>query len=139
MHRERVTVATAEPIGTHELTAQVRRAVSRSGVADGICVVTTEHTTTGVFVNENADPDVGRDLLSHLDTLVPASDAFRHAEGNADAHIKAVLTGTSVTLSVRDGGLELGRWQGVYLAEFDGPRERHVIVTVMGASRRTMS
>lgn len=133
MHREPVTVATTARRGTHDLTPQIRRAVSRSGVATGICVVSTRHTTTGVFVNENADPDVGHDLLSHLDTLVPASDAFRHAEGNADAHIKAVLTGASVTLPVQDGGLELGTWQGVYLAEFDGPRERSVIVTVIGA------
>ena len=132
VHRERVTVPTTGRTTTVDITAGVRSAVARSGMASGICTVVTQHTTTGLFVNENADPDVRRDLLAHLDTLVPASDEFRHAEGNSDAHIKAILTGSSVTLAVHDGDLDLGTWQGVYLAEYDGPRERHVIVTVVG-------
>lgn len=132
VHRARLRFRTSERTATVDLTAAVRDAVRRSAVASGICVVATQHTTAGVFVNENADPAVGRDLLSHLDTLVPASDGFGHAEGNADAHIKTVLTGTSVTLPVDEGDLDLGTWQGVYLAEFDGPRERHVVVTVVG-------
>lgn len=132
VHRERVTIATSARVTTVDITSRVRAVVARSAMTSGICTVVTRHTTTGVFVNENADPDVQRDLLAHLETLVPASDEFRHAEGNSDAHIKAVLTGASVTLPVHEGDLDLGTWQGVYLAEYDGPRERHVIVTVVG-------
>jgi secondary thiamine-phosphate synthase enzyme len=84
-------------------------------------------------VNENADPDVQRDLISHLGKLVPRDAGFRHAEGNADAHLKAVFTGNDVTLPVRDGELALGRWQGIFFADYDGPRQRHAIVTVIGA------
>ena len=83
-------------------------------------------------MNENADPNVQRDLISHLGKLVPRDEEFRHAEGNSDAHIKAVLTGNDVTLSVRDGELVLGTWQGMYFADYDGPRERHATVTVIG-------
>jgi secondary thiamine-phosphate synthase enzyme len=91
-----------------------------------------QHTTAGVFVNENADPAVQKDLLAHLGKLVPRDEEFSHAEGNADAHIKSVLTGNDVSLPIRDGELALGTWQGIYVADFDGPRERHVIVTVIG-------
>jgi len=132
-HRARLTISTRSRTTTVDVTSGVREAVRASGVADGICVVSTRHTTTGVFLNENADPAVQRDLLSHLDALVPRSGAFQHAEGNADAHIKSVLVGSSVTLPVQDGDIDLGTWQGVYLAEFDGPRERHLIVTVVGS------
>jgi secondary thiamine-phosphate synthase enzyme len=85
-----------------------------------------------VFVNENADPNVQRDLISQLGKLVPRDDEFQHAEGNADAHIKAVLTGNDVTLAVRDTELVLGTWQGIFFADYDGPRERHATVTVSG-------
>ena len=128
----RINVRTTERTTTADITSGVRDWVKRAGVATGVCVVATQHTTTGVFVNENDDRAVQQDLLAHLATLVPASDEFRHASLNADAHIKAVLTGSSVTLSVKDGDLDLGTWQGIYLAEYDGPRERHVIVTVLG-------
>lgn len=131
-HRASLVVSTRSRTTTVDVTTRVRDAVRGSGIAEGLCVVATRHTTTGIFVNENADPAVRGDLLSHLEALVPRSDAFRHAEGNADAHIKAVLVGSSVTLPVHDGDLDLGTWQGVYLAEFDGPRERHLTVTVVG-------
>ena len=97
-----------------------------------MCTVTSLHTTAGLFINENADPNVRADLLSHLGKLVPIDEEFRHAEGNADAHIKTVLTGNAITCSVRDGELVLGEWQGIFFAEFDGPRERHAVVTVIG-------
>lgn len=132
VHHEQVSVRTDRKVDTVDITGRVRAAVTRSKVRDGICVVASLHTTAAVFVNENADPDVQRDLLSHLGKLVPRDDEFRHAEGNADAHIKAVLTGSDVTLAVRDGELVLGTWQGIYLADFDGPRERHAAVTVIG-------
>ena len=89
------------------------------------------HTTAGVFINENADPDALRDILATLEALVPWESDYRHAEGNAAAHIKASLVGTSQTVPVRGGRLMLGRWQGIYFADFDGPRERHVQVTVL--------
>ena len=99
---------------------------------NGLCVVAVLHTTAGVFVNENADPDVQRDLISHLGKLVPRDEDFRHVEGNSDAHLKAVLTGNDVSLSVREGELVLGRWQGIYFADYDGPRTRHATITVLG-------
>jgi secondary thiamine-phosphate synthase enzyme len=132
VHHERLSIATEQHAGTVDITARVRTAVKRSKVRQGICVIASLHTTAGVFVNENADPNVQRDLISHLGKLVPRDDEFKHAEGNADAHIKTALIGTDVTIPIRDGELELGEWQGIYLAEFDGPRERHATVTVIG-------
>ena len=132
VHHETLTVETRTKVSTIDITARLRAAVTRSKVTNGICVVAVQHTTAGVFVNENADPAVQKDLLSHLGKLVPRDEEFAHAEGNADAHIKSVLTGNDVSLAIRDGELVLGRWQGVYFADFDGPRERHTIVTVIG-------
>lgn len=117
---------------TIDVTSRVRTAVTRSKVREGICVVNVAHTTAAVFVNENADPDVQRDLVHQLAKLVPQNGDYRHAEGNAAAHIKAVLVGHDVTLSVHEGELMLGTWQGVYFAEFDGPRGRSATVTVIG-------
>lgn len=132
VHHEQLTIPSGKKVSTTDITARVRAAVTRSKVREGICVIATLHTTAGVFVNENADADVQRDLLSHLAKLVPKDDEFRHAEGNADAHIKSVLTGNDVALPVRGGELVLGTWQGIYVAEYDGPRERHATVTVIG-------
>jgi len=114
-----------------DITLQVQRVVSQSGVVSGLCHVYVPHTTAGVLVNENADPDILSDFLTTLERLVPWDDGYRHAEGNAAAHIKSTLVGTSQTVPVRDGRLALGRWQGIYLAEFDGPRERRLQVTVV--------
>jgi secondary thiamine-phosphate synthase enzyme len=131
-NHEQLAIRTSTKVTTVDITARVRAAVGRSKIKDGICVVATRHTTAGLFVNENADPAVQRDLLAHLAKLVPREEEFQHAEGNADAHIKAVLTGNDVSVPVHDGELLLGTWQGLYLAEYDGPRERHVTVTVVG-------
>jgi secondary thiamine-phosphate synthase enzyme len=98
---------------------------------DGVCVVFVQHTTCGVTVNENADPDVQTDMLGFLRRLIPQLDPhFKHGEQNSDAHIKSSLVGSSATVPYADGQLMLGRWQGIYLCEFDGPRERKVVVTV---------
>ena len=98
---------------------------------DGICVLFVQHTTCGLTVNENADPDVQTDMLGFLRRLIPQyTPEFKHAEENSDAHIKSSLVGASVTIPFEDGRLLLGRWQGVYLCEFDGPRERKVVVSV---------
>ena len=115
-----------------DVTAQVQKAVASSAVASGICYLYVPHTTAGIFINENADPDVQRDLLHQLAKLVPKDADYRHAEGNAAAHIKAVLVGNDVALSIHEGELVLGTWQGIYFAEFDGPRERSATVTVIG-------
>jgi secondary thiamine-phosphate synthase enzyme len=132
VHHETCDITTTTKVSTTDITARVRAAVTRAKVTEGICVISTVHTTAGVFVNENADPNVQRDLISQLGKLVPRDEEFRHEEGNADAHIKAVLTGNDVTLSVRDGALVLGTWQGIYFADYDGPRDRHATVTVIG-------
>jgi len=132
VHHETLSIDTKERETTIDITARVRAAVTRSKVKEGLCALTVAHTTAGVFVNENADPDVRRDLLYLLEKLVPRDDEYRHAEGNAAAHIKAVLTGSDVTLSIRDGEIVLGTWQGIYFAEFDGPRSRSATVTVIG-------
>lgn len=114
-----------------EITRDVARAVLASGLQEGLAVVCCPHTTAGLTINENADPDVTRDMLDVLQRLVPCDDGYRHCEGNADAHVKASLMGSSVTIPVRQGELQLGTWQGVYLCEFDGPRSRNVHVTTV--------
>ena len=119
---------------TIEVTDRVARAVASAGITEGICVVAVLHTTAGVFVNENADPDVQRDLLASLATLVPDREEYRHAEGNSPGHIKSILIGSSLTIPVHAGKLDLGRWQGIFLAELDGPRDRHATITVLGDS-----
>jgi len=113
-----------------DITAQVAEAVSASGVTDGLAVVSCPHTTAGVTVNEAADPAVAADIIAALGRLVPRSGPWRHAEGNADAHVKASLMGCSVTVPVEGGALALGTWQGVFLCEFDGPRQRSLTVTL---------
>ncbi len=115
-----------------DITPQVAQAVAESGVTEGWAQVYCPHTTAGVTVNEHADPDVARDIVDGLARLVPAGAAWRHVEGNADAHVKATLVGPSVTVPVENGRLVLGTWQGVFFCEFDGPRSRHVLITVMG-------
>ena len=98
------------------------------GVKEGIVTVHVPHTTAGITINENADPDVQRDMLMVLSKLVPANDGYKHAEGNSDSHVKASLMGNSVSVIVRNGQLLLGTWQGIYFCEFDGPRKRKVVV-----------
>lgn len=117
-----------------DVTSRVDGEVARAGVAEGLCHVYVPHTTCGVAVNEGADADVQRDVLSHLRELVPEEAAWRHAEGNSDAHLKAIFTGPGVTVPVAGGRLRLGRWQSVFLCEFDGPRDRELWVTVTRSS-----
>jgi len=115
-----------------DLTAEVGRLAAASGVASGLCVVAVPHTTAGVTVNENADPDVRADLLMTLRRIVPDSLPYAHVEGNSPAHVKASLVGSSVTLLVEGGRLQLGTWQGIFFCEFDGPRTRKAWVKVIG-------
>jgi secondary thiamine-phosphate synthase enzyme len=116
-----------------EITSQVREFLTKSGLRDGICVVYVPHTTAAVTVNENADPDVVHDVLLHLGRTIPQQQSgFRHGEQNSDSHIKTSLVGPSVTLIIDQGELVLGRWQGVWFCEFDGPRTRTVHVQLVG-------
>ena len=114
-----------------EFTDQVQEKLKESGVAAGVVVLYVQHTTAGLTVNENADPDVPRDMLHALRTLVPQHGmGFHHGEENSDAHIKATLVGSSITIPFKESKLLLGRWQGIFLCEFDGGRERQVIMVV---------
>ena len=114
-----------------DITNEVQRVVSALGVRVGTCFLYVPHTTAGVLINEHADPDVAFDAESTLDRLVPMAGPYRHAEGNSDSHLKTMLTGVNQFVFVEDGKLALGRWQGIFFAEFDGPRERKVYVKVL--------
>lgn len=116
-----------------EVTDKVKEAVRSSGVREGHAIVYCPHTTAGIAINENADPDVVRDVLRRLDEVFPwEHPKDRHAEGNTAAHLKAIATGTSQTVLIQDGRLVLGTWQGIYFCEFDGPRTRRFFVKVIG-------
>ncbi|MGH7777269.1 MAG: secondary thiamine-phosphate synthase enzyme YjbQ [Candidatus Dormibacterales bacterium] len=125
-----IEVATGARQQMVDISDELQRAVASSGVADGLCHVFCPHTTCGLAVNEGHDPEVAADILAHLSRLVPAGASWRHLEGNADAHLKAFLAGADLTLPVAGGVLRLGRWQAVFLCEFDGPRRRQLWVTV---------
>jgi len=114
-----------------DITSQVERAVAQSKTGDGLCYIFVPHTTAGLTINENADPTVRSDLLRELDKIVPWQDAYEHTEGNAAAHIKSSLLGQGHFVPVENGRLGLGTWQGIFLAEFDGPRTRNVRVKVI--------
>jgi secondary thiamine-phosphate synthase enzyme len=127
----RLTVPTRRREVLEEVTERVAEVVRDSGVQEGICYVVVPHTTAGVTINEAADPAVAADLLSYLGELIPRQGEWLHAEGNSDAHIKSALVGHSAIVPIEGGELVLGTWQGIYLAEFDGPRARTVLVKVM--------
>ena len=117
-----------------EFTDQVQHKLSESGAKEGVCFLYVQHTTAGLTVNENADPDVQRDMLHLLRTLIPQHGmGFRHGEQNSDSHIKASLVGSSVSVPFKEAKLLLGRWQGIFLCEFDGPREREVVLQIIRA------
>ena len=114
-----------------EVTTDVQKNLTESKASEGVVVLYVQHTTAGLTVNENADPDVPRDMLHALRTLIPQHGmGFHHGEENSDAHIKASLVGTSVIIPFQEGKLLLGRWQGIFLCEFDGGRERQVIMMI---------
>jgi secondary thiamine-phosphate synthase enzyme len=115
----------------HDITLSARESVRRSGVRDGLCLVYCPHTTAGITVNENADPDVMRDVIFWLSRVYPDRPEFRHIEGNSAAHLKATAVGSGATVIVEGGELALGQWQSVYFCEFDGPRDREYCVKVV--------
>jgi secondary thiamine-phosphate synthase enzyme len=118
-----------------DVTEEVQSVVSASQISEGICYVYVPHTTAGVTINEHADPDVATDMEGAFDRLVPTKGPYRHAEGNSDSHVKATMTGTSQMIFVEGGKLALGRWQGIFFCEYDGPRDRHLYVKVVGDAR----
>jgi len=113
-----------------DITPEVRNAIAGASAGSGICTIFVPHTTAGVTINENADPSVQRDILSELNQVIPFDDGYAHTEGNSAAHIKASLVGSSVSVPLEDGRLQLGTWQGIYLCEFDGPRRRRVWIQI---------
>jgi secondary thiamine-phosphate synthase enzyme len=114
-----------------DITAEVRKAVEKTGIKDGACMIYVPHTTAGVTINESADPSVASDILSVLDRLVPQQGEYRHAEGNSPAHVKASLMGSSQLVAIEDNRLVLGTWQGIFFCEFDGPRTRNVYLSFL--------
>jgi secondary thiamine-phosphate synthase enzyme len=113
-----------------DVTADVRRIVRESGVLRGICHLFVPHTTAGITVNENTDPNVKLDIVAQLEKAIPREGKYRHAEGNAAAHIKSSIIGSSLTIFIENGKLVLGTWQAIFLCEFDGPRSRNILVKV---------
>ena len=126
-----IEVQTAQHTQMKKITAEVERAVADSGCRSGVCYVYVPHTTAGVMINEGNDPEVARDIEATLDRLVPESRSYRHAEGNADSHIKTALAGSTVTVFIENGRLALGRWQAIFFCEFDGPRRREARVKIV--------
>ena len=124
-------VATARRTQLLEITTQVAKVITDSGVASGLCHLYVPHTTAGITVNENADPDVARDIEATLDRLAPRNAGYSHAEGNADSHVKSVLVGVSASVPIENGRLALGTWQGIFFCEFDGPRRRQVRLRII--------
>jgi len=114
-----------------DITNKIDEIVKNSGIYKGIVNVFVQHTTAGITINENADPDVVRDMLSTFDKIVPFEDNYKHYEGNSHAHIKASMLGSSVSIPIEEGKMTLGTWQGIYFCEFDGPRNRKVVVSIM--------
>ena len=124
-------VKTGQQTAMIEITSEIRKLVKDSGVKNGICVIYVPHTTAGISINENADPDVIRDFMMEMNKLIPLSDGYHHREGNSAAHIKSSMMGFSQTIIVEDGQLLMGTWQGVYFMEFDGPRIRKIHVKII--------
>lgn len=127
----RFHITTNKSAEMRDITHEVQAAVTESGILSGICTVFVPHTTAGVTINENADPDVVHDILMELNKIVPLRDGYHHMEGNSAAHIKAAMFGFSQQVIVENGRLVLGTWQGIYFCEFDGPRQRQVYVKVI--------
>lgn len=133
MQKLRLTTTTRSTLV--DITDEINRLVSESNIQRGLCLVFSPHTTAGITVQEGYDPDVVRDITTFLNREVPHEGDYRHAEGNSDSHIKALMTGNSQTLPVEDGQLQLGRWQAIFFCEFDGPRERTVWVQLIESDK----
>jgi secondary thiamine-phosphate synthase enzyme len=127
---QEIEISTTEQVQFVDITDKIQKVVSAEKIKDGICNIFTPHTTAAVTINENADPDVSTDMIKEINKIVPFNDNYRHFEGNSAAHIKSSMIGASETIIVENGKLKLGRWQGIYFCEFDGPRRRKVWIKV---------
>lgn|SRR5690554_3511518 len=123
-----MSFSTKKQVDFLEITSMLQNDLEQTGIKNGVGFLLVPHTTAGLTINENADPDVVHDMINALDRLVPSSMNFRHGEGNSPAHIKASLMGSSLLVPVENGAIRLGTWQGIYLCEFDGPRRRRLLV-----------
>jgi secondary thiamine-phosphate synthase enzyme len=132
VHSGYIQLATRHRCCWVDITNDVQRLVAASGIVAGVCTVTSLHTTAGMTINENADPDVATDFFNKLSAMVPQDPAFRHGEGNSDSHIKGSLVGFHVQVGIENARLILGTWQSIYFSEFDGPRRRRCQVTILG-------
>lgn len=127
---ETLSISTVRRTQFVSITSKITEVIASKGFQDGVLTIFVPHTTAGVTINENADPDVARDMESFSDQLVPQSNQFRHSEGNSDAHIKSSFYGSSVQVIIRNGKMWLGTWQGIYFCEFDGPRQREIYLAL---------
>ena len=129
---DEISVKTSSHTQFIDITSKVSEVLQKTGIKDGLCTVFTPHTTAGITINENADPDVPRDIMEEMGKVIPLNDGYDHIEGNSAAHIKSSLFGCSETVIIRNGSLMLGTWQSVFFCEFDGPRNRKVWVEIIG-------
>ncbi|HON23181.1 MAG TPA: secondary thiamine-phosphate synthase enzyme YjbQ [Syntrophales bacterium] len=129
-----LTIKTGAPCEFIDITGQIQAILRQEKIREGVCHIFVAHTTAAVTINENADPDVPRDIITILDRLIPREGRYRHGEGNAAAHAKASLVGASETVLIENGRLALGTWQGIFFCEFDGPRLRKVFVKPIAAA-----
>ena len=129
---QKLTYNTKHKTQMIDITKDIKEAVIKSGVRDGAVLIFVPHSTCSVFVTEHVDPNLTRDLLSKLHELAPAGEKYHHVGDNAEAHIKAAIMGSNTTLPIQDATIVMGEWQGIFLADFDGPRERNVLIKVLG-------
>ena len=128
---EKFTVRSTDHTSIIDITQQIQSIVTASGIKNGICYVFIPHTTAGISINENAEPDVKSDILKEINKVIPFKDSYRHMEGNSAAHIKSSLFGNTETIFLENGRLQLGTWQGIFFCEFDGPRTRQVWIKLI--------
>jgi len=131
MKAKKLSVKTSQTVQFINIDHKVREVIRESGVQDGLCVIFVPHTTAGVTINENADPDVVRDMAMEINKIVPLNDGYYHMEGNSAAHIKSSMIGPSLTIIIENGRPVFGTWQSLYFCEFDGPRSRSCFVKVV--------
>lgn len=130
--KKKLKITTHKKVEFVEITEEIRNILTESAIKEGTVTVFIPHTTAGVIINENADPDVLHDLDIGFNTAFPEDSRFKHMEGNTTSHLKAISAGSSETILINDGRLNLGIWQGVYFSEFDGPRNRNILIQIMG-------
>lgn len=126
-----IEISTTDQVQFIDITQKIKEALDEEEIKNGICIVFVPHTTAAVTINENADPDVSTDMIKEINKIVPFSDNYRHFEGNSAAHLKSSMVGVSETVIIEEGNLKLGRWQGIYFCEFDGPRKRKIWIKII--------